>query len=585
MGKTLLLDFITDPNCKMWIGGTKTSIEEKHTARTVSLNTNVAEVKSYDVELTPEQVAANYAYTTVTPVAITWDPNRTEEPDPTEEPGTDEKFEVVAESKWATYNKDTDMVSFAKVEDRDALASRRGSVGLQIKNPFAGKKELVQTLEEALSGQAIFPYRAENGGTLDDGSGQGGQSPAENGTLACDTGAVRILLGNFYDVYYGPVNMLGNRMNPATCIGERDQSTGMILESNITGVQSQKWLEENLGDQKTTFQRPKWTNGASISFWAKPVEVDDSPLITFYNPATTNVGTVLSVSVRGDVMFFSTHAKQTIGGVEKNIDWREGYVASNGKPVNTFTALGDPKYVEAGKWNYYTITIANDWITVYVNGKEMVYTLVNLNRGQMVNFNHAYLSRYNTIGIWTKDMLKAYEAETGEKDPSGKTLDGIPREYLIKSGHLWDLNAPDTIDDKGGVHNALDDKNSHNTGHDATSIRFNGVYADPLRKGSGTTDSADIMTRLTQENMQLYLGGIYSNIHLEGKFYISDMRMPEDTDRTTVHYSEEAAKHKFWFTNHTLDEGTKISAFSSEMKEMTAQEVKAAYEKAVAPTE
>lgn len=35
-------------------------------------------------------------------------------------------------------------------------------------------------------------------------------------------------------------------------------------------------------------------------------------------------------------------------------------------------------YVHANEWNYYTITFANDWIQVYVNGEEMVYKLVNL---------------------------------------------------------------------------------------------------------------------------------------------------------------------------------------------------------------
>lgn len=572
-GSTLLLDFITDSKCKMWIGGTRTSVESENTARKVSLNTNIAEVKAYEVELTPEQVAANYAFTTVTPTAITWDPNKAEEPGSSEDPGSDDDFTVVAQSQWAKYNEETGIVSFNEVSDRDANKARGGSVGLQIQNPFVNKKELVQTLEEALEGQEIFPYRKENGGTLE----------GEEHMLACDDYAAIVKYGNFYDVYYGPTNLRGDRMNPATCIGTAGEG-GIILDSSITGVKSIEWLEQNYGNQKTTFQRPKWTKGASISFWAKPVEVDDSPLITFSNNNTAGYGTILSVSVRGDVFFFSLDKRE-----DNKYDWQSSSISNNGKPLNTFAAFGDPEYVKAGEWNYYTITIANDWITVYVNGKEMVYTQVNLNRGQMKKFNHGYLTRYNTIGIWTKDMVEAYERETGDKDLSGHTLDGTQREYLIKSHHIWDLNAPDSTDKNGTVHTAIDDKNATNTGQDATSIRFNGVYADPLKKGAGTIDTYDLMQRLTHSDTELYLGGIYSQINLAGEFYISDLQMSKDTDRTKVHYAEvaegQSTGHKYWYSNHTLDAGTEITSFSSEMKEMTAEEVKTAYESAVKPTE
>lgn len=563
MGEKLIMDFITGVGTKMWIGGTYTDVETSNTQRKVDLNTNVADVRAYDVELTPEQVAANYKFATSVPTEITWDESKADEPG-----GDDGSNLVVAESKWASYDEDTGIITFEQVSEEDG----RNAVGLEITNPFAGMNELRQTLEESLEGQSIFPYKKINGGTID----------ADASTyIGSDTQSVVVMRGNFYDVYYGPIEQLGNWMNPATCIGKVDPITNAVKEDDITDVQSEEWMEEHYGDQKTTYQRPKWTKGVSMSFWAKPVQVDDSPLVTFVN-SNDDFGMALSVSVQGDVLFYS---------LSTTVDWEAAQIANNRNPRNTFNAVGDPSYVKEGQWNYYTITIANDWITVYVNGKELVYTQVNLNRGQLKQFNYGYLTRYNTIGIWTNRMIDA------KGDPSGTTLDGTPRNYLTKSGYIWNLDAPTDADG----HVACHEKNASNNSCDSASIRFNAPYSDPFRKNPSTVVSKDILTRLTYKGTKLYLGGVDSNIRLDGKFSFTNLVMPEGTNREIVHYAEPVEntnpdtgevtvvdkREKYFFTDHLLDRGTKMAGVTFETKEMTAEEVQEAYTKAApdAPTE
>lgn len=556
-GNSLLIDLITHLESRMWIGGAATSIEPNNTARKFSKNTNVADIKAYDVELTAEQVAACYEYDTATPEAvIMWDESKAIYD---EEAGGSVSLDGITFVDTTSPNAKIDVsgqtITFGKINPRAAK-------GVEIANPFSGRKEIKETLKSALEGQEMFPWLAEDsfgwaiqGGTLEYGG--------------CEVMSTQVQKGNFYDVYYGPVNMYGNEMNPPTCI--------QVSKDGVT-VTDKVYSEEEVAamypDQQTTYQRPEWHKGASFSFWAKPVEADDSPLVTFKG---TNI--LLVISVRGDVVFYSLDAAE---------DWKGGAIQGTGLPYNTFSALADGDMVNPGEWNYYTITMANDWIQVYINGEEMVYDLANLNRQYTKQFNHGYLTRYNTVGIWTTDKFEE------EGDPTGVTLEGKARNYLGKSGYLWDVNAP--VDDKG--YGPLDPSKGPNTGNDSASIRMNGVYENPYNRG--TTPLIDL---LIDSKTRMYFGGISSIVDLKGQYTFQDLRVTTDTSVDLVKYVPEyievevedastgaveielqkpsTSLCKYFYSDHTIDQGTEVYYLSSYLKELTAQEVKDYYEAAL----
>lgn len=462
-------------------------------------------------------------------------------------------IDIVNDSVAAVvYNEETDTMTFQ---------TPKRPRGVEMNNPFAGKTELVETIEEALKGQEIFPYLVEDilGNTISGGSVEYG---------GCDIYSCQVQRGNFYDVYYGPVDKYGNEMDPPTCV-QVSEDGAMVTDH----VLSEEEVQELYGDQVTTYQRPQWNEGGSISFWAKPVEADDSPLVTF-----KSANGIIILSVRGDIVFYSLDRD----------DWRGESIGGTMIPFNTFSALADEDMVKVNEWNYYTITFANDWIQVYINGKEMVYDKVNLNRQYTKCFNSGYLTRHNTVGIWTTDKLKK------EGDPTGKTLEGEARNYLTKSGYLWELNAP--VDENG--YGPLDPFKGYNIGNDSASIRMNRIYEDPFGR-----DSQTLMEFLTNEKTRMYFGGISSIISLREQYQFFDLRVEPDTSTDLVQYQPEyvdvevkdpttgavsierlkatAALCKYFYSDHTLDEGTQVSNMTGYMSELTAKQVKSCYEKAL----
>lgn len=232
--------------------------------------------------------------------------------------------------------------------------------------------------------------------------------------------------------------------------------------------------------------------------------------------------------------------------------------------------------------------MANDWIQVYINGKEMVYDSANLNRQYSKHFNHGYLTRHNTIGIWTTEKFEK------EGDPTGKTLEGKARNYLGKSGYLWDLDAP--VNEAG--YGPLEPSHGPNSGNDSASIRMNGVYENPYNRG--TTSFIDM---LTDSKTRMYFGGVSSNINLVGQYTFQDLRVASDTSVDLVKYVPEyidvevkdeagnvtgtekmkptTSLCKYFYSDHTIDAGTVVYNMSAYLKELTAEEVKDYYEKAL----
>lgn len=503
---TLLMKYLTQSSTQMFIGGVETSLDNGAAAYLFKEGAVFSDLQYYMQELDAEQVASNYelvakAQKPSDDVAYPGEnPNKN---DPTVTPEPLEPVTgatVVALRKNglgvnATYDETNNIYTFseAKADIDDKV------VGVRLENPFASVKNvddksyLKETLAESLEGQTLFPYMypEDYADTTLAGKYVAKSQNSEDwlGHGGCDRFSVEPHYGNFYDKYYGDVYKYGNEMD--------------IPTANLDAKTIKSYEEvSNEAATVTEYQRPDWSKGATISFWAKPTKVDDSPLITFY--ASNKM--LLSVDTMGSVCYMSLYAP---GDVTKPNcgDWEDGKVfKSNGKPRNTFATYGDASYVHANEWNYYTITFANDWIQVYVNGEEMVYKLVNLNRNEVKYFNGSYMTRYNTVGIWTTDMIAKYG------DPSGKTLEGKERNYLTKSGYLWDLSAGLEME---GV----------NKSADSASIRANNVYENPL---AGHEGSELLMDLMTLNSAQLYLGGIDGALKAENQFFFSTLAISEE---------------------------------------------------------
>lgn len=564
-GAPLIMDLLTDKSTKMYIAGSDSeTTSDTESLRTLLKDTNISDLKVYERELTDEQVAACYAYDTVTPDAITWDPNKASGDEDASQVATGEGINIAEDglSAWADYDADKDIITF-----KDATAMEgEVPVGVQVVNPFVKKTELVESLESALSGQAIFPYINEDGTV-----------PAGSTNVGC-----QVARGNFYDVYYGDINKMGNEMNPQT-------------GNNLDQIMTEEQVKATYGSQVTTYQRPEWNTGATISFWAKPTKVDDSPLLTFYSASKAN-GMMMVMSVRGDICYYSLRTnKATDGSVAK--DWTKEAVLPNGEPKNTFAALGDGSYVNANEWNYYTLTIANDWIQVYVNGKELVYQEVNLRRNDIKYFNKGYMTRYSPVGIWTNETIEKNMTAFGH-DGTGKTLEETPRNYVLKSGQYYDFTLG--TDENG---NSVYYDKGRNNSRDEASIRMNGVYENPY-KHSGQCPL--LMENFTAGGIKMYFGGVKTKFTLDQKYNFNNLKVgdvnepaPATGEAATVQYVEdhwvadETAPDgkrihpnylaKIFYADHTISAGTQVHGMKTHYNELTAEEVKAEYEAAARP--
>lgn len=492
---TFLMKYLTQKATSLFVGGARTGLDGESGAHLFKGGALVCGLTCFLKELTPEQIASNYEYVAKenrpADVALPGDDPREQEPvesqKPTEPTAGATKVGLRKNGLGinATYDKTNNVYSFQEAkEDDDGKVT-----GVRLENPFAATREddksyLRETLLESLEGQEIFPYKYPE--DYPDASLAGQyvaklmHGDAWLGHGGCDRFSVEPRYGNFYDRYYGDVFQYGTEMTPP--LANLEQGTVMSYEE-VSGSAL----------KVTEYHRPKWTKGATISFWAKPTRVDDSPLITFY--AANKM--LLTVDVMGSVCFLSLYAT-----VNNQGDWLTGKVFQpNGKPRNTFVTYGDESYVHENQWNYYTITFANDWIQVYVNGEEMVYKRVNLNVAETKYFNAGYMTRRNPIGIWTTDMIAKYG------DPSGKTAEGRERNYLTKAGFVLDTSHGYEIEDL-------------NKAAGGASLRSSSVYENPLEPHKGSELLMDLMTA---SSAQLYLGGIDGVLKAENQFYLSRM--------------------------------------------------------------
>ncbi len=550
-GRTLLMDFLTRSSAELYIGGVDESWSVSNATHRMTYGTQVAQITAYAKELTAAEVASNYDAAKANVPADIPVPTATPEPTPTPTPTVDPsatptptpeptptpdltkpvegtKLNLSSTSRDKKYNatgtftmdETSGIITFNQPVSVDTDGANY--VGPIFEDLMKNNTKITQSFASAFEGQEMLPETTKD------------ENGVDRQTVANNRYAVQSPRNNWDDVYYGPLYNWGVTLDASNILGYKDP-----IDWKAPGMQI------------TKFPRPKWTTGASYSFWYKPTadESTEDAILTLY--ATNNY--LFYMNVEGGVFFTSLQ-----GGSGK--DWqnnKEPFSDTSVQPYNAFVALGDPNAVKLGEWNYYTVTFANDMITTYINGKEVEYSRLNMNRGYLKNFNGGFLTRYNPIGLRFESI--PYD------DPHG---------YIKKSGHLQD--APET-----------NLSTFHNEAADVISIRANAAYEgefsdgiyhvlDPAKKKIGTLLTDFLSNSSTSK---VVLGG-YFEAPLTDEF-TADM----DADGNFIEGSgwkfEEFKNVKF-STTHKIPAGAQAYDLEFYECELAATQVAANYEAAQA---
>lgn len=363
---------------------------------------------------------------------ITPQPVPTSIPLPTVEPGevvTGTAIESVENGlNGATYDAVTGVYTFT---DENKSAKR----GIKFSNPWAGREDLKQTVISALP-----KY-------LKDAAGKVRGIIKDDKVVSIDG---KTVYGDIVekDGYISVCTVSGATV---TVTDEAAEATGEIVEV-MTGTA----VEWNVGmlpivntidttatynaDYKEFYARPDWSNGVSISFWCKydwasSDKSDGAPMLVIKNSNGCDTNPSGQFSKTGHTGDFAVMVRLN-GGVSFEGD----------ETGNCFQANNNIAGVN-GEWNYYTVTFANDWITVYVNGQELVYNEVEIDKDKVGFFNNGFLTRYNPIYQVTKDEVGESDVrqylKKGWTSEQGQALTTLDKECCIIGNDRY--NKPDAV--------------------------------------------------------------------------------------------------------------------------------------------
>lgn len=303
----------------------------------------------------------------------------------------------------AEYNESTGVYTFTEA---NATAKR----GITFQNPWAGKTELRQTVEDALP---MFLVNSK-------GAAEG---KIEDGKLLALDGSKTVL---------GELREKGAEMEAVKT--ETDGTQTVVASGKAV-----KWHEDLLPlynnlDSKIQYipelaelyARPEWSNGLSISFWCKydwtrSGQSDASPMLVIKNSAgcdNEKGGEFAKAGHTGDFAFML----RLNGGVSL-----EGDESGNCFRAENCVAG------EENEWNYFTVTFANDWITVYVNGRELVYYDLFIDKDDIGYFNNGFLTRYSPANEVAKSEVTDVRnyLKKGWMSKSGTDLEVLDKECCI----------------------------------------------------------------------------------------------------------------------------------------------------------
>lgn len=308
-------------------------------------------------------------------------------------------------------------------------ANKTAKRGIKFTNPWAGKTSLNQTVEEALPSFLIGSDKT-NYGLI-----QGNDLIALNGkdkigTLEVkgkdkdeDGNDIDIIEAKLFNVTSEAVTAEAVTSEAAEVVTGTSVTWHVGLMPVVNGIDTKLVYLE---DYAALYAKPTWTNGVSISFWAKydwatNIKSDSAPFLVIKNSN--------GCDNRGD------------GGTEKEnhtgdfalMVKLDGSVSMEGdESGNCFKA---DNYIAgtSGEWNYYTVTFANDWITVYVNGQELVYNSLNIDKDDIGYFNNGFLTRYNPVYEVEKSSVTDIRnyLKKGWLSKTGTALEVLDKECCI----------------------------------------------------------------------------------------------------------------------------------------------------------
>lgn len=487
----------------------------------VALGIKKFETPKPDATSTPAATGEPSASTkpTLPPVATT-DPNvpiATQTPYPTAPPISKVEPGTAVEGIALQSLDQSESLHGATVDEKGIYtitdASKAANCGIQLTNPWKGRTDLNQTVESALpvyfkdgTNNVIAKVNGNDLLALD-GSGVIGTVKREEETMV--TGAAVATMTTTAEAIH-----IVTSAAKASTMAPVAEISGKIETWSISVIPSEARVEGRYNaNYKECYARPTWKNGLSVSFWVKSdwhsdLRTDVSPTLVIRNSYGCDHAEIGGMSKAGHTGDFAFMLRLS-GGVSY-----EGDMTGNCFRTQNYTAGNNHE------WNYYTVTFANDWITVYVNGQELVYYTVEMSKKNINYINNGFMTRYSP------------EYEIKKSDYTD------PRRYL-KAG--WPDNA-----------------GNDDTLHIEYAIIGNSRYANPgavTEKKSGGAHPL-LIDSLTGENTEIWIGN------------------PTDTQCVALH-----SQNTGWVNQNFISVGTQFTDFTAYDKELKADEVAANYEK------
>lgn len=306
----------------------------------------------------------------------------------------------------AEYDSETGVYTFTD-------ANKTARKGIQFTNPWAGNTSLRQTVDEAL------PLIMVNGANSAVGLIQDDKLLSLDGT--------KTVIGSIEEkdgiVEMTPVVSSGAAVSEAAVVTGKAVTWHHGLLPVVNGVDSKV---DYMSDLAELYAKPKWTNGVSISFWCKydwqlKKQSDAAPILVIRDSSGCDnapAGEFAKTHHTGDFALML----RLNGGVSM-----EGDESGNCFRASNYIAGND------GEWNYFTVTFANDWITVYVNGQELVYNDLVIDKDDICYFNNGFLTRYSPVNEVKKSEVSDIRnyLKNGWVSKTGDILDVLDKECCV----------------------------------------------------------------------------------------------------------------------------------------------------------
>ena len=188
--------------------------------------------------------------------------------------------------------------------------------------------------------------------------------------------------------------------NPFAGMDQYDEDFVAALERNgvmFNGTTADLDDQDNLVPREgMTFPFPEWENGFTVSLWARMLQyaTEDTPLLTFTRRNVKSGIGALAIMAGGEARYFNSDNSLN--------DKRNAFY---------FDYDGEDLLKNAGSWVLVTITLENDMISIYYNGKQATGTAharMNYLNTSVKFFNYGFGYRGAMEELAATDITEAY---------------------------------------------------------------------------------------------------------------------------------------------------------------------------------